>query len=29
MTLWCDGHVKRMHYNQLRRSMFTIEEDPD
>lgn len=29
LTLWCDGHVKRMQYAQLRRSMFTIEEDPD
>ena len=28
-ALWCDGHVKRMQYSQLRRSMFTIEEDPD
>jgi prepilin-type N-terminal cleavage/methylation domain-containing protein/prepilin-type processing-associated H-X9-DG protein len=28
-ALWCDGHVKRMRYSQLRRSMFTIEEDPD
>jgi len=29
MALWCDGHVKRMQYAQLRRAMFTIEEDPD
>ena len=28
-ALWCDGHVKRMRYAQLRRSFFTIEEDPD
>ena len=28
-ALWCDGHVKRMQYSQLRRSMFSIEEDPD
>jgi prepilin-type N-terminal cleavage/methylation domain-containing protein len=29
MSLWCDGHVKRMRFGQLRRSFFTIEEDPD
>ena len=28
-ALWCDGHVKWMQYSMLRRSMFTIEEDPD
>jgi prepilin-type processing-associated H-X9-DG protein len=28
-ALWCDGHVKRMRYAQLRRRFFTIEEDPD
>lgn len=27
-ALWCDGHVKRMRYGQLRRTFFTIEEDP-
>ncbi len=27
--LWCDGHVKRMQYAMLRRSFFSIEEDPD
>ena len=27
-ALWCDGHVKRMRYGQLRRTYFTIEEDP-
>ena len=26
-ALWCDGHVKRMRYAQLRRRFFTIEED--
>jgi prepilin-type N-terminal cleavage/methylation domain-containing protein/prepilin-type processing-associated H-X9-DG protein len=26
-TLWCDGHVKWMLYSQLRRPMFTIQED--
>jgi prepilin-type N-terminal cleavage/methylation domain-containing protein/prepilin-type processing-associated H-X9-DG protein len=28
-ALWCDGHVKRMSYSELRRPFFTIEEDPD
>jgi prepilin-type N-terminal cleavage/methylation domain-containing protein len=28
-ALWCDGHVKRMRYANLRRSFFSIEEDPD
>ena len=28
-ALWCDGHVKRMRYSDLRRRFFTIEEDPD
>jgi len=28
-ALWCDGHVKRMRYADLRRRFFTIEEDPD
>jgi prepilin-type N-terminal cleavage/methylation domain-containing protein/prepilin-type processing-associated H-X9-DG protein len=28
-ALWCDGHVKRMRYSDLRRTYFTIEEDPD
>jgi len=28
-ALWCDGHVKRMRYGQLRRRFFSIEEDPD
>jgi prepilin-type N-terminal cleavage/methylation domain-containing protein/prepilin-type processing-associated H-X9-DG protein len=28
-ALWCDGHVKRMRYGQLRRTYFTIEEDPE
>jgi prepilin-type N-terminal cleavage/methylation domain-containing protein/prepilin-type processing-associated H-X9-DG protein len=28
-ALWCDGHVKRMRYSQLRRRFFTLEEDPD
>jgi prepilin-type N-terminal cleavage/methylation domain-containing protein/prepilin-type processing-associated H-X9-DG protein len=28
-ALWCDGHVKRMRYANLRRRFFTIEEDPD
>jgi prepilin-type processing-associated H-X9-DG protein len=28
-ALWCDGHVKRMCYSELRRPFFTIEEDPD
>ncbi len=28
-ALWCDGHVKRMRYVDLRRRFFTIEEDPD
>jgi prepilin-type N-terminal cleavage/methylation domain-containing protein/prepilin-type processing-associated H-X9-DG protein len=27
--LWCDGHVKLMHYTSARRCWFTIEEDPD
>ena len=29
VALWCDGHVKRMRYANLRRSYFSIEEDPD
>ena len=29
VALWCDGHVKRMKYSNLRRSYFSIEEDPD
>lgn len=29
VALWCDGHVKRMSYGQLRRSYFSIEQDPD
>jgi len=29
VSLWCDGHVKRMSFGQLRRSYFSIEEDPD
>jgi prepilin-type N-terminal cleavage/methylation domain-containing protein/prepilin-type processing-associated H-X9-DG protein len=28
-ALWCDGHVKRMRYADLKRRYFTIEEDPD
>lgn len=28
-ALWCDGHVKRMRYAQLKRRFFTIESDPD
>ena len=28
MMLWCDGHVKWIKYSQLRRWMFTVEEDP-
>jgi prepilin-type N-terminal cleavage/methylation domain-containing protein/prepilin-type processing-associated H-X9-DG protein len=28
-ALWCDGHVKRMRYSDLKRSYFTIEEDPN
>jgi prepilin-type N-terminal cleavage/methylation domain-containing protein/prepilin-type processing-associated H-X9-DG protein len=28
-ALWCDGHVKRMRYSDLRRRFFTLEEDPD
>jgi prepilin-type N-terminal cleavage/methylation domain-containing protein/prepilin-type processing-associated H-X9-DG protein len=28
-ALWCDGHVKRMRYANLRRRFFTIEQDPD
>jgi prepilin-type N-terminal cleavage/methylation domain-containing protein/prepilin-type processing-associated H-X9-DG protein len=28
-ALWCDGHVKRMRYSDLRRRFFTVEEDPD
>jgi prepilin-type N-terminal cleavage/methylation domain-containing protein/prepilin-type processing-associated H-X9-DG protein len=28
-ALWCDGHVKRMQYSMLRRTYFTIEEDPE
>ena len=28
-ALWCDGHVKRMRYSDLRRRFFTIEQDPD
>jgi len=29
MSLWCDGHVKRMTYATLRRTYFTVEEDPE
>lgn len=28
-ALWCDGHVKRMRYGDLRRRFFSIEADPD
>ncbi len=27
-ALWCDGHVKRMRYGNLRRMHFSIEQDP-
>lgn len=26
-TLWCDGHVKRLSYGQLRRPMFSVRKD--
>lgn len=28
-ALWCDGHIKRMRYGDLRRAFFSIEPDPD
>jgi prepilin-type N-terminal cleavage/methylation domain-containing protein/prepilin-type processing-associated H-X9-DG protein len=28
-ALWCDGHVKRMRYSDLRRRFFTIEEEAE
>jgi prepilin-type N-terminal cleavage/methylation domain-containing protein/prepilin-type processing-associated H-X9-DG protein len=28
-ALWCDGHVRRMRYSDLRRRFFTLEQDPD
>jgi prepilin-type N-terminal cleavage/methylation domain-containing protein/prepilin-type processing-associated H-X9-DG protein len=28
-ALWCDGHVKRMRYSDLKRRYFSIEQDPD
>jgi len=28
-ALWCDGHVKRLRYASLKRSFFSVEEDPD
>ncbi|MBS1713832.1 MAG: prepilin-type N-terminal cleavage/methylation domain-containing protein [Armatimonadetes bacterium] len=27
VTVWCDGHVKRMSYGQLRRPMFSVRKD--
>jgi prepilin-type N-terminal cleavage/methylation domain-containing protein len=29
ISLWCDGHVKRLRYGNLLRRYFTIEEDPE